>query len=42
MKNLIKGYPAGSDITLLECFYQYPKKNLETEKYDDDYNDSGI
>ena len=33
--DLIPGYPQGSDITLLECFYQYPAKG-EDGKYCDD------
>ena len=36
MKGLIPGYPVGSDITLLECYYQYPRKNPETDKYEKD------
>lgn len=34
---LISGYEEGSDISLINLFYQYPKKNEETGKYDKDY-----
>lgn len=32
---LIKEYPKGSDITLINEYYLYPKKDPETGKYDD-------
>lgn len=35
MEELIKGYKEGSDITILECFYQYPQRQ-ENGKYGDD------
>ena len=31
---LLKNYPEGSDVTLLNNFYCYPKKNEETGKWD--------
>lgn len=39
MDGIISGYPQGSDITLLECFYQYPQKYIDDNgntKYGDD------
>lgn len=35
--SLIKRYPEGSDISLLNVMYQAPIKNEQTGKYDDDY-----
>ena len=35
MEELIKGYKKGSDITILECFYQYSQKQ-DDGKYSDD------
>lgn len=35
-KNLIPGYPAGSDLTILDARYHYPKKNEETGKWSKD------
>ena len=32
---MIQGYPEGSDITILDCFYTYPKQD-EEGKYSDD------
>ena len=34
---LLKGYPKGSDITILNCFYNKPSKNEETGKKEDDF-----
>ena len=31
---LLKNYPEGSDVTILNNFYCYPKKNEETGKWD--------
>ena len=39
MKGIIEGYPQGSDISLLECFYQHPQKIIDGSdkpKYSDD------
>lgn len=33
----IPGYPIGSNITIMNAFYERPKKNEETGKYDIDY-----
>ena len=35
--SLIKGYPKGSNITLIDNRYQFPKKDQETGEYNDDY-----
>ena len=32
---IIKGYPEGSDITILNATYKYPKKDEESGKWDD-------
>lgn len=34
MNMLLKNYPEGSDVTLLNNFYCYPKKNEDTGKWD--------
>lgn len=36
MELLLKGYPKGSDITILNCYYTYPTK-LENGKWSDDF-----
>lgn len=33
---LIKGYPIGSDITILDCVYRYPYRDEETYKFHPD------
>ena len=33
---LIPGYPEGSDITILDTIYVRPRKNEETDKWEDD------
>lgn len=35
--SLIKGYPEGSDISLLNASYFYPRRNPDTGKYEKDY-----
>lgn len=35
--SLIKGYPVGSDITILNTSYFYPHKNQDTGKYEKDF-----
>lgn len=35
VENFIKGYKKDSNITILNTIYRYPRKNLETGKYDD-------
>ena len=37
IEKILKRYPAGSDITLLNCFYQYRRKDPETGAYSDDF-----
>ena len=37
IEKVLKKYPPGSDITLMNCFYQYRKKNEETGDYEDDF-----
>ena len=32
---IIPGYPYGSDLTIINTMYQYPRKDEETGKYDD-------
>lgn len=46
---MIKGYNPGSNITILDTFYQYPKRKEEGDGYEDDFisilykdNDTGI
>lgn len=34
---LIKGYPEGSDLSILNAYYQYASKNPDTGKYEKDY-----
>ena len=34
---MIDRYPVGSDITIMNCYYQFPKKNEETGKYNQDF-----
>lgn len=35
--SLIKGYPEGADITILNTSYHYPHRNEDTGKYDPDF-----
>ena len=35
LEKLLKKYPAGSDITIMNCFYQYAMKNENGERDDD-------
>ena len=37
LEELFDRVPIGSDITIMNCMYQKPKKNEETGKYDADY-----
>lgn len=34
---ILKGYPEGSDISILDCRYRYPSKNPETGKWGKDW-----
>ena len=34
---LIPQYPKGSDLTILNASYHYPKRNEETGRYDKDF-----
>ena len=37
IEKVLKRYPAGSDITLLNCFYQFRKKDPISGAYSDDF-----